>query len=134
MRSGAGTGYKIIGQLSKGTEVNITGTKTGTDKKKWYAIKYKGKTGYVSSRYITLKSASGSQSSGSSAKIHENRQHRDGQCRSAQCEAVRNRCKIMGQLSKGTEVSITEPRREPTRRSGMPSDTRGRPVTFLPDM
>ena len=51
VRSGAGTQYSVIGSVSKGKEVEITG-ESGT----WYKINYGGKTGYVSKDYINIKS------------------------------------------------------------------------------
>lgn len=47
VRSGAGTGYKILGQLLPGATVNIY-EKTGD----WYKIAYKNDYGYVSAAYI----------------------------------------------------------------------------------
>lgn len=49
MRSGAGTNYSILATFAKGTQVQVTG-KTGN----WYAIKYDGKSGYVSADYLKL--------------------------------------------------------------------------------
>ncbi|GHU68024.1 hypothetical protein AGMMS49983_20080 [Clostridia bacterium] len=47
VRTGAGTNYKIIGGLTNGTTVTITGT-SGT----WYKINYAGKEAYVSQSFI----------------------------------------------------------------------------------
>ncbi|MEN0661117.1 N-acetylmuramoyl-L-alanine amidase [Caldifermentibacillus hisashii] len=47
VRSGPGTGYQIIGKLTYGSAILVTG-QSGT----WYAITYNGKTGYVSSAYV----------------------------------------------------------------------------------
>ncbi len=62
VRSGAGTTYDILGQLTKGSTVTITGSKavSGTT---WYSIDYSGKTGYVSSTYVTLAESSAASSS-----------------------------------------------------------------------
>lgn len=38
---------KKLGQTAKGSKVTIIGSKSG-----WYTIKLKGKTGYISSKYI----------------------------------------------------------------------------------
>ena len=49
VRSGAGTGYEQVGNLTKGDSVTITGEATGTDSKTWYQITYgaNAKTGFV---------------------------------------------------------------------------------------
>ncbi len=49
MRKGAGTNYAILGTYDKGTKMTVTGAKGN-----WYAVKYNGKTGYVSGDYMTL--------------------------------------------------------------------------------
>lgn len=49
IRSGAGTGYSVVGQLSKGANVVVLSTSGG-----WSRILYHGtKTGYVSSQYLS---------------------------------------------------------------------------------
>lgn len=48
VRSGAGTSHSILGTLSKGTAVTVTG-QSGN----WYKISYKSKTAYVSKQYIS---------------------------------------------------------------------------------
>ena len=48
VRSGAGTGYSVIGSVSSGSTVTITAEYTG-----WYQINYNGQTGYISSQYVT---------------------------------------------------------------------------------
>lgn len=53
MRGGPGTNYAVVGYLNNGTKVSITG-KTGN----WYAIKYNGTNGYVSSDYVSISSSS----------------------------------------------------------------------------
>lgn len=50
VRSGAGTGYKKIGYLSKGTKVEIV-TKLSNG---WYKIKFNSSYGYVSGDYVKL--------------------------------------------------------------------------------
>lgn len=47
VRSGPSTKYKKLGLLKKNTAVTVTGSKDG-----WYKISYKGKTAYVSAKYI----------------------------------------------------------------------------------
>ena len=49
VRNGNSTSYKTLGQLKKGSEVEITG-KAGT----WFEINYKGNKAYVSGAYIDL--------------------------------------------------------------------------------
>lgn len=48
VRAGSGTQYKSLGTLKNGTQISVTG-KTSND---WYKFSYKGKTGYVSGKYI----------------------------------------------------------------------------------
>ena len=48
MRSGAGTGYGILLTIPSGTEVKVNSTTSG-----WTNVSYGGKTGYVSSQYLT---------------------------------------------------------------------------------
>ena len=50
VRSGAGTGYKKIGHLNKGTKVEIV-TKLSNG---WYKIKFNSSYGYVSGDYVKL--------------------------------------------------------------------------------
>lgn len=49
VRSGAGTKYKAVGKLTKGTKVTLH-SKTGS----WYKITYKSKTAYISASYVTV--------------------------------------------------------------------------------
>lgn len=50
VRSGAGTGYSVIGKIKPGTVYPIVGQQPG-----WYAINYNGQTGYVSAAYVKVK-------------------------------------------------------------------------------
>ncbi len=51
VRSGPGTGYKVVDSLRKGAEVTILGEDSG-----FYQVDYAGgKTGYVSKSYVTVK-------------------------------------------------------------------------------
>ena len=59
VRSGPGTGYSILGVLSNGTTLTVTG-KSGD----WYQVSYNGSTGYVSGAYMTLAESSSGSSSG----------------------------------------------------------------------
>jgi len=48
MRTGAGTGNRIILTIPQGKKVSITGAK----KSGWYPVKYSGKSGWVSAKYL----------------------------------------------------------------------------------
>lgn len=50
VRSGPGTGYKVIGIAAVGETVSITGKSDNN----WYRIDYNGQEGYVSGKYIEL--------------------------------------------------------------------------------
>ena len=49
MRSGAGTGYSILGAYAKGTVMTVIGAKDN-----WYKVSYNGMTGYVISDYMSV--------------------------------------------------------------------------------
>ena len=49
VRTGASTKYRKIGKLSKGKKVNLYKTKNG-----WYKIKFNGKYGWVSKKYVPV--------------------------------------------------------------------------------
>ena len=49
-RNGPGTGYNIIGSLSKGSKIKIIGANPNG----WYKIDYNGKVGWVSATYVHL--------------------------------------------------------------------------------
>lgn len=49
LRSGAGTGFDVVGRLNNGSPVKVLGLFDG-----WYKVTYSDKTGYVSSDYVTL--------------------------------------------------------------------------------
>ena len=58
VRSGAGTNYSVISKVHKGDTVNIIGSSNG-----WYKIELSnGKTGWVSSDYVSLGSSDSSSS------------------------------------------------------------------------
>jgi len=59
MRSGAGTGYSILGTYDNGTALTITGTENG-----WTKVTIGGVNGYIRSDFVTT--GSSSQSSGGS--------------------------------------------------------------------
>ena len=65
MRSGAGTGYRYLGRLSKNQPVDIVITAYASDGGKWYKIKSGNSYVYVSARYVTL--LSGGKPAGSTA-------------------------------------------------------------------
>lgn len=67
VRSGPGKNYKSLGVLKKGTKL----TRTGIADNGWCRINYKGKTAYVSGKYIKVVSSSGSKtSSGTSNTLY----------------------------------------------------------------
>ncbi|MCC3867542.1 C40 family peptidase [Terrisporobacter mayombei] len=61
VRSGPSTSYSVIGTLSSGTKVEVISTSNG-----WSKIKYSGKTGYVSSQYLSSSASDNSTSTSSS--------------------------------------------------------------------
>lgn len=50
VRSGPGTGYRVLDCLPKGAEVTVTDRSNGD----WYAVSYDGVSGYISSRYLHI--------------------------------------------------------------------------------
>lgn len=62
VRSGAGTSYSRRGTLKKGEKITLKGYKY-VNGRQWYRITYKGKAGWVSSKYVKRVSASYSMSS-----------------------------------------------------------------------
>ena len=63
MRSGPGTSYDKVAELSNGAVVDIVGIDSG-----WYKVSYKGSTGYVSSEFmVTVKDSAGSRGDGTVA-------------------------------------------------------------------
>lgn len=50
VRSGPAKTYKKVGTLKKGSSVTILSTKAG-----WKKVSYKGRTGYVYSKFIKVK-------------------------------------------------------------------------------
>ncbi len=64
VRSGPGTSYSKITTISYGTEVGVISESNG-----WSKINYNGKTGYVSSQYLSNKSEGSTDSSTTSSKV-----------------------------------------------------------------
>ena len=63
VRTGASTKYRKIGKLSKGKKINLYTTKNG-----WYKIKFNGKYGWVSKKYVSKSSYSSGEESSNSIK------------------------------------------------------------------
>ena len=61
VRSGPSTSYSVIGKVSEGDKVEVISTSNG-----WSKIKYNGKTGYVSSQYLSSSVSDSSTSTSSS--------------------------------------------------------------------
>ena len=54
VRSGPGTSYASIKQLSTNSKVTVLETLTGNDGMKWYKVSYSGGSGYIRSDFINL--------------------------------------------------------------------------------
>ncbi len=99
LRSGAGTSYSVVRQLSQGTSVTVLDNMGS-----WYKVSANGSTGYLSAEYVSLSAGSSSQSaapaSGSSATV------------TASVVNLRSGAgtsySIVRQLSHGTTVSVLE--------------------------
>ena len=67
MRAGAGLNYAALLTIEKG--VTLTWDKTSTDSRgvAWYRVSYRGKTGWISSKYAKKGGSSGGSSSGGSS-------------------------------------------------------------------
>ena len=61
VRSGPGTGYSVLGSLATGKSFTVTGKAQDSSGTWWYRLTYSGKTGYVSSAYVTTKTESGTE-------------------------------------------------------------------------
>ena len=101
IRSGAGTGYSIVGSLSNGATVNILG-KSGS----WYHISHNGITGYVSAEYLqelsseNNSSISGESSSSGTGKVVNVSSHLNIRA------GAGTGYSIVGSLSNGVTVNI----------------------------
>lgn len=54
IRSGAGTNFSKLGTLAKGKTFDITGETKDSTGLVWYIFNFNGKTGYASSKYVTV--------------------------------------------------------------------------------
>ena len=54
VRSGPGTGYSRIGSLKNGKTFSVTDSANDSSGTTWYKMTYGSRTGYVSSKYVTL--------------------------------------------------------------------------------
>ena len=101
VRSGAGTGYSVIGSLSNGANVEIVET-SGS----WYKIKYGSGYGYVSKDYVTVSSSSSNSGSSSSTTTQS------GTIKVSDALNVRSGAgtsySVIGSLSNGANVEIVE--------------------------
>ena len=103
MRKGAGTSYSIIGTYDKGTKMTVTGANGN-----WYAVKYNGKTGYVSGDYMTLSATSKSGSTGSSSTSSTTKY--TGKITGSDVrmrKGAGTSYSIVGTYAKGTKMTIT---------------------------
>ncbi|MDI3235973.1 SH3 domain-containing protein [Exiguobacterium antarcticum] len=91
VRQARSASAKKMGQLSKGTKVTVLGSKAG-----WYTIKYKGKTGYISSKY-TKKVSTSLKVQYYASVISSKSYVRTG---------TSTKYKIVGTLKKGTKVGV----------------------------
>lgn len=55
IRSGPGTNYSKLGTLAKGKTFAVTGKAQDSAGTWWYQLSFNGKTGYASSKYVTVK-------------------------------------------------------------------------------
>ena len=106
VRSGAGTGYSVIGSLSNGAKVEIVET-SGS----WYKIKYGSGYGYISKDYVTVSSSSngGSTNNGGNNTVTTTQ---SGIVKVTSGLNVRSGAgtgySVIGSLSNGTNVEIVE--------------------------
>lgn len=91
MRSGAGTSYRVITKLNKGTQVELISQSNG-----WSKIKYDGRLGYVSSQYLDeIKNQE-------TGKVNKVSNTDDLNVRSGPSTSY----SILGKLKKGENVSV----------------------------
>lgn len=75
VRSAAGTGNSIVGNLSSGTAVTIVGEDKDSSGATWYKIEYNGGSGYMHSDYITV---GGGNTGGGNTRKQRRRKLSDG--------------------------------------------------------
>lgn len=61
VRSGAGTKYRVLGTIAKKTVVTVICSVKDSHGGKWYKIKFRRKSGYVSAQYVILSSVNGTE-------------------------------------------------------------------------
>lgn len=101
LRSGAGTGYRVLTSIPAGAKISVLGSSGG-----WVKTSYGGQTGYVSADYLTGSSSSGSSSysSGSSGSGSRRVNTETLNMRSGAGTSYR----IVVQLNSGEKVSILD--------------------------
>lgn len=106
LRSGAGTGYRILTSIPEGAKISVLGTSGG-----WVRTSYGGQTGYVSADYLTGSSSSGSSSGSSSQSSYASS---SGSGHKVNTETLNMRSgagtdnRIVVQLNYGDKVSILD--------------------------
>ena len=103
VRSGAGTGNSIVGNLSSGAAVTVVGEAKDSSQRVWYKIEYSGGSGYMLAEYITLDSASNNNNNS------ESYEKKNGKV-NADVVNVRSGAgtgnSVVGSLSSGSAVTI----------------------------
>lgn len=69
IRSGAGTSYKKIGSLPRGTYKEIRSSKKAKDGTTWYKVTDDGKSGYISGKYVDVINLSVTKVSGLDGRV-----------------------------------------------------------------
>ena len=107
VRSGAGTGYSVIGSLSNGAKVEIVET-SGS----WYKIKYGSGYGYVSKDYVTVSSSNSNTGSTNNGGNSTTTTTQSGTVKVTGGLNVRSGAgtgySVIGSLSNGAKVEIVE--------------------------
>ena len=73
MRKGPGLGYKSMRTISSGTKMEFDKTKKDDRGVKWYRITYKGRQGWISSKYATESKPGGSSEKSKAKKSEKGR-------------------------------------------------------------
>ncbi|MGI5830863.1 MAG: SH3 domain-containing protein, partial [Bradymonadia bacterium] len=106
VRAGAGTGYKVLGTLSRGQKVSVKGETNG-----WLNINYNGKNAYVSKKYTSVSTGGASASPAQQAPAKAPSSG-GGKTATVTCNALNVRAgagtgyAIIGKLSNGQRVSV----------------------------